>query len=84
MAYKSYKKKSEVAHHRSKTLSKDVATAFQGFLTGLTTLGSFQAIQKLFKLIDVKVIFSAGLADGDGTGHVYVVGTNVIISSPFF
>jgi hypothetical protein len=35
MTKKSYKKKSEVAHHGSKATSEDVTTTFEGLLTGL-------------------------------------------------
>jgi hypothetical protein len=64
MTKKSYKKKSEVAHHGS---------TFEGLLTGLTTLGSFQAAEEFFELINVEVIFGSGLAGRDGGGHVTYV-----------
>jgi len=71
MAYKSYKKKSEVAHHRSKTLGVDVATAFEGLLTLLTTFGAFKTIQEFFKLSDVEIIVSTGLANGYRASHLF-------------
>jgi hypothetical protein len=70
MAYKSYKKKSEVAHHRSKTLSEDIATAFGRLLTLLTTLGRFQARKQLLKFINVKIIICGALAGGRSVGHL--------------
>ena len=70
MAYKSYKKKSEVAHHRSKTLSKDVATAFGRLLALLTAFGGLQALKQLLKLVDVKIIVRGALACGSGVGHL--------------
>jgi hypothetical protein len=57
----SYKKKSEVAHHRSETTSVDVTTTFQGLLALLTTLGRFQATEKLLETIDVKIIVGGRL-----------------------
>jgi len=69
MAYKSYKKKSEVAHHRSKTLSEDIATAFGRLLTLLTTLGRFQAIKQLLKLGNIKIIVGGALASGGSISH---------------
>jgi len=45
MTKKSYKKKSEVAHHGSETTSEDVTTTLEGLLTLLATLGGFQAAE---------------------------------------
>jgi hypothetical protein len=73
MTKKSYKKKSEVAHHGSETTSKDVTTALEGLLTLLTTLGGFQAAEEFFELIDIEVIFGSGLAGRNGGGHVTYV-----------
>jgi hypothetical protein len=73
MTKKSYKKKSEVAHHGSKTASEDVTTTLEGLLTLLTTLGSFQAVEKFFELIDVEVVFGGRLAGRNGGSHVTYV-----------
>lgn len=62
--------RSEVAHHAGKTLCKDVATAFQGFLALLTTFGSFQFVKQLLELVNIKVIFGAGLTGRYRRGHV--------------
>jgi len=70
MATKSYKKKSEVAHHASKASGKDVATTLKRFLTLLATLGSLETGEKLFKLINIEVVFGSGLAGRNGGGHV--------------
>jgi hypothetical protein len=61
MAYKSYKKNSEIAHHAGKALSKDVTTAFERFLALLTTLGAFQTIKQFFELDNIKIIVGVGL-----------------------
>jgi hypothetical protein len=73
MTKKSYKKKSEVAHHGSKATSEDVTTTFEGLLTGLTTLGSFQTVQEFFELSDIEVVFGSGLAGRNRGGHVTYV-----------
>lgn len=70
MAYESYKKKSEVAHHCGKTLSKDVTTTFQGLLALLTALGTFQTLEKLLKLIDIEIVVGGGLT-GRCSRHGY-------------
>jgi len=56
MAYKYYKKKSEVAHHGSQALSINVTAAFQRLLTLLTTFGTFQALKELLELINIKIV----------------------------
>jgi len=70
MAYKSYKKKSEVTHHRSKALGKDVTATFGRFLALLTTLGGFQALKQLLELIDVKVVIAGALTGRGGVSHL--------------
>jgi len=62
--------KSEVAHHRSKALGVDVTTAFSGLLALLTTLGGFEALKQLLKLIDVKVVVTGALASGGSVRHL--------------
>ena len=65
MTKKSYKKKSEVAHHGSKATRKDVAATFKRFLALLATFGSFQATQQFFEFINIKVIaFGTSLSFG--------------------
>jgi len=78
MAYKVYEKKSEVAHHTGKTLGVNIPTAFQRFLTLLTTLGAFQAIEQLLKLGNIKIVVSGTLAGRSG-GHVFKLLTVLII-----
>jgi hypothetical protein len=73
MTKKSYKKKSEVAHHGSETTSEDVTTTLEGLLTLLATLGSFQAAEEFFELIDIEVVFGGRLAGRDRGGHVTYV-----------
>lgn len=70
MTTKAYKKKSEVAHHGSKALSKDITTPFKGLLTLLTTFGGLQTGKEFFKLINIEVVFGTALAGRDGGGHV--------------
>jgi len=51
----SYYPESEVAHHASEALCVDVTATFNRLLTLLATFGSFQALQKLLELVNVKV-----------------------------
>jgi hypothetical protein len=53
-------KKSEVAHHAGKALSKNVTTAFKRLLTLLATLGTFQTLKELLEFIDIKVVVLGG------------------------
>jgi len=73
MTEKSYKKKSEVAHHGSKTASEDIAATFKRLLTLLATFGSLETVQKLFELGNVEVVVGVGLAGRDGGGHLTYV-----------
>jgi hypothetical protein len=71
MAYKSYKRKSEVAHHGSKALSEGITTAFKALLALLATLRTLKAAKELLKLIDIKIIVSVGLASRNRrSGHL--------------
>jgi len=64
MAYKYYKKKSEVAHHASKALSINVTTTFQGLLTLLASFRTLKTLKKLLELIDIKIV-----VNGSGISH---------------
>jgi len=68
MANKVYKKKSEVAHHRSKALSIDVTTALERLLALLATLRTLKALEQLLKLINIEVVVRVSLT-GRSSGH---------------
>lgn len=60
--------KSEVAHHTGETGSENVTAPFNTLLTLLTLLGGFQALQQLFKFIDIKVVVGSVTSNcHDGT-----------------